>query len=82
VGRKNHRMLPVTDSAHPFSAEQLEAADVHASEDRDRVSRVHMHDEHRGKVVADVSRTRGEGWIKPARLLGLDIVHLGESLAP
>src|SRR5882724_780607 len=74
--------LEVTDGTYPLGPEQFEAADVHSSEDRDRVPRVHTHDEHRGKVVADVGCTGGEGLVEPAGLLLRDIVHLGESLAP
>jgi hypothetical protein len=72
--------LQVPDCADPLGSEQLEAADVHAAQDRDRVTRVYMHDQHRGEVVADVSRAGGQTFVEPAGLLVGDIVHLGEAL--
>ena len=70
----------VPDGADPLGPEQLEAADVHPAQDRDRVTRVDMHDQYRGKVIADVGRAGGQTFVEPAGLLVADIVHLSEAL--
>jgi hypothetical protein len=55
---------------------------VEPAEDRDRIPRIDTHEQHRGKVVGEVSRAGRQGWIEPAGLLVRDIVHLREALSP
>jgi hypothetical protein len=73
--------LEVADRTDPVSPKQLVAADMHPCEDDDRVPRIHNGYEVRADRQGEVHCAGGQH-LREGSLPLLDIVHLGEPLAP
>ena len=71
--------LQVADRADAVGAEQLEAADVDAAEEHDRVAGVELDDERRDERHADVDLAGREGWVRGRRSIWT-YCDLGEPL--
>jgi hypothetical protein len=72
----------IPDRVDPVASEQLEAADVGLGQHDDRLPGVCPDDKRGGEVQADMGLVGGEGLCDPGPRHGLDVVHLGEPLAP
>jgi len=60
VGNRHRLAAQVLHRSHPVGAEQLEAADVNASQHRDRIAGVDPRDQRPGKMQDDVDLAGGE----------------------
>jgi len=57
LGDGDRLAFQVAERPHPLAPEQLEAPDVHAAQEDDRLSRVEGDDQRRGEVHGDVDLT-------------------------
>ena len=77
----NSLSLEVTDRTNAVCPKELEAADMEASEDHDRIPGLHANDARRREVVVDVSLARRERFGDSERARLLDVLDVGESLS-
>src|SRR5215470_9485325 len=72
--------LEVANGANLFNPKQLEAADVHTSQENDRITRFNAKDRRRRELAVDVDRAGGQQRIRElAGWLGSYILHVGEA---
>jgi hypothetical protein len=80
VGDRDRLPFQVTDGAYALRAEQFEAADMHSSQDDNRIRLIQPDDEGCREVRAEVGVAGGERHLEIAYRVGLDIMHIEESL--
>ena len=77
----NSLSLEITDRTNAVCPKELEAADMEASEDHDRIPGLHANDARRREMVVDVGLTRCERFGDSERACLLDVLDVGESLS-
>ena len=72
--------LEVADRPHPIGPEQLNTADMETRQPKDGLSGLHVQEERRGEVQADVNGARGQG-LRHFTEVPAEVSHLREPLA-
>src|SRR5947208_16278798 len=74
----NSLSLEITDRTNAVCPKELEAADMEASEDHDRIPGLHANDARRREMVVDVGLARCDRFGVSERACCLDVLDVGD----